>query len=201
MIALVTGGASSGKSGIAEELCTTLGAPMVYLATMRSLGDEGAHRVARHRAMRDGKGFATLECHGPLTTLPTDAVSDATVLLEDLCNLVANALFDSDDVATMPRSIDDAAGGLAADVLSLARRCRNLVIVGNEVGEDGVVHVQETQRYQMVLGMLSQHLAAESDLTIVSVCGAPVILKAPDVNDPVVLSILFSTVSRGRGAV
>lgn len=200
MIALVTGGASSGKSRVAEELCATLGTPLVYLATMRPSGDGGARRVARHRAMRRGKGFATLECHGSLASLPVDTVRDATVLLEDLGNLVANALFGADGPTKTPCSVEDATAGIAADVLTFARRCRNLVIVGNEVGEDGVAYARETQRYQAVLGMLSQHLAAGSDLVIASVCGVPVVLKPPDVNDPIVLSILSPTASREGSA-
>ena len=189
MIALVTGGASSGKSRIAEELCTALGTAsgstpsgrLVYLATMRPFGDEGARRVARHRAMREGKGFETLECYGPLSSVPTDAVDGATVLLEDLGNLVANALFapDGPAAAETNNTAAELTAAISDDALAFAHRCSNLVIVGNEVGEDGIAYDAETQRYQEVLGGLSQRLAAGSDVVIASICGVPTILKAP----------------------
>ena len=65
MMILVTGGASSGKSACAETLACMLPGTHFYLAAMKPFGEEGARRIARHRALRAGKGFATIECwHG-----------------------------------------------------------------------------------------------------------------------------------------
>ena len=54
MIALITGGASSGKSGFAEELCGALskrdGLRKLYLATMKNDGKEAAERIRRQTA-------------------------------------------------------------------------------------------------------------------------------------------------------
>lgn len=61
MIALVTGGASSGKSAFAEQLALSLPGPHVYAATMRHGDAETEARIERHRAMRAGKGFVTVE--------------------------------------------------------------------------------------------------------------------------------------------
>lgn len=63
MIITVKGGQESGKSARAEEILTELAGPgkMYYVATMIPYGQEGQERVARHRKMRDGKGFRTLE--------------------------------------------------------------------------------------------------------------------------------------------
>ena len=63
MRALLTGGASCGKSAVAEDLCMGLGGSLVYLAAMRPFGEEGAARVRKHRAQRAGKGFQTVECY------------------------------------------------------------------------------------------------------------------------------------------
>lgn len=61
MIALVTGGASSGKSEFAERLALSLPGPHVYAATMRREGAEAEERIARHRLQREGAGFKTVE--------------------------------------------------------------------------------------------------------------------------------------------
>ena len=55
MMILVTGGASSGKSAYAEQVACALPAPHFYLAAMKPFGEEGARRIARHRALRAGK--------------------------------------------------------------------------------------------------------------------------------------------------
>ena len=95
MIVLVTGGASSGKSAFAERVACALPAPHVYLATMQGAGAEAAARIERHRALRAGKGFETVECPNMLESLAhSGSLPDqGTVLLEDLGNLAANEMF------------------------------------------------------------------------------------------------------------
>ena len=92
MLILVSGGAGSGKSEFAEGLVTSSGLDeRVYLATMKVWDAESVRRVERHRQMRAGKGFETLECPENLAglTLP----SGCAALLEDLSNLTANEFF------------------------------------------------------------------------------------------------------------
>ena len=92
MLYLVTGGAGSGKSAFAEGLITASPyATRVYLATMQGGDGESERRIARHRAMRAGKGFATLERPRDLAGAPVPEGS--AVLLEDLSNLTANEYF------------------------------------------------------------------------------------------------------------
>lgn len=76
MIAVVTGGAGSGKSALAEDIACTLAGtgPLVYLATMIPSGTEAKARVARHRAKRAGRGFVTVERAHDLAGLVCDAL-------------------------------------------------------------------------------------------------------------------------------
>lgn len=63
MFHLVTGGSGSGKSEYAEKLILESGAKeKVYIATMEVFGEESRERVRRHRRLRAGKGFRTIEC-------------------------------------------------------------------------------------------------------------------------------------------
>ena len=62
MMHLITGASASGKSAYAEgQLAKAEGPEKFYLATMRAWGAEGEARVRKHRAMREGKGFQTIE--------------------------------------------------------------------------------------------------------------------------------------------
>lgn len=64
MFTLVLGGASCGKSRLAEELVLQSGVqPRVYIATMLPYGEESKARILRHQSMRAQKGFSTLECY------------------------------------------------------------------------------------------------------------------------------------------
>ncbi len=64
MLAVVTGGSGSGKSAFAEETVLSFGpAKRIYIATMHPFDEESHKRMARHRKMRAGKGFETVECY------------------------------------------------------------------------------------------------------------------------------------------
>ncbi len=92
-VTLVIGAAASGKSAYAESLCLGHDGPRVYLATMEPFREEGARRIARHRALREGKGFSTLECSRDVGAAAPGLPRGCTLLLEDVGNLVANELF------------------------------------------------------------------------------------------------------------
>ena len=61
MFTLVIGGAASGKSEYAESRVVRLPERRIYLATMRPWDQECRARIARHRRLRQDKGFETLE--------------------------------------------------------------------------------------------------------------------------------------------
>lgn len=62
MFCVVTGGSGSGKSGYGEQLlCQAETGDKFYIATMEVFGREDQQKVERHRRMRTGKGFITIE--------------------------------------------------------------------------------------------------------------------------------------------
>ena len=184
MMVLVTGGASCGKSQLAEALCLALGGTRIYAATMQPFGEEGVRRVARHRALRAGKGFETVECpQGLRAVLDCESLGNAVVLLEDLGNLAANALFSqkldggSASDPALPVRASAACKELETELDELAGACRHVVVVGNEVGCDGVSYGSETRNYQELLGELSCWCAQQSTLVVECVAGVPVAVK------------------------
>ena len=189
MKVLVTGSASSGKSAYAEQVAISLPEPHVYLATMPSEGAEAQKRIERHRALRTGKGFATVEqpVHLAAAALP-EGSAQGTVLVEDLGNLVANALFGgggSDAGASCAADVSGSAQAapesvatcLAADVLELAQRCGNIVVVANEVGCDGVAYDDATAGYIEQLGACACMLADAFDVVVHVIVGQPNVVK------------------------
>ena len=166
MFAMIIGGSASGKSALAERWAASLPLPRIYLAAMQVFDEESRARVERHRAMRAGKGFETIEA--PTALWNTDLPAGATVLLEDLSNLLANEMFSP-----------EGGGSEAAlhGVQSLLAHCDNLILVTNEVFSGGTDYAGETEDYLAELAWLNRTLAAEADTVAEVVCGLPNILK------------------------
>ena len=188
MMILVTGGASSGKSAYAEQVACALPAPHFYLAAMKPFGEEGARRIARHRALRAGKGFITIECYDGLDDVaqsvfeasPSLSCSSGnlpvhgTALLESLGNVVANAQFaDDGSCATYEEALKTVMEGVA----SVAGAFENLVIVGDEVGGDGMRYDDATETYIKLIGSAACAIAARCDVVVECVAGQPLVIK------------------------
>lgn len=174
MIALVTGGAASGKSACAERLACALGLKRTYLATMAHGGTEAQARIAKHRAQRAGLGFVTLECPSGALTPALEASGGGVILLEDLGNLVSNALFAPDGGMA---DADEVLSRLETEVMGLADRFDHVVIVGNEVGSEGPSPYESTRIWVRLMGSLACRLAARCDTVAEVVCGRPQVLK------------------------
>ena len=175
MMILVTGGAASGKSAYAESLFESFTGLKYYLATMENVDFESGQRLERHRGMRSGKGFITLEIDDGLEAAISQLYSrDVNVVLEDLGNLVARELFGADGSVRDP---DDVIEHIMVNVRMLAKRCKNLVIVANELGGDGVSYDSGTQLYQVVVGSIACALASMSDVVVEVAAGQPRVLK------------------------
>lgn len=129
MKALIIGHPDSGKSAVAEDMVLGISAPgeRIYLATMIPYGDEGTERVRRHREMRAGKGFETIEAPFDAAEALTDVKDpeNRTVLLECLSNLAANELFERNNAP------DAVIHKLTDDIIMLAEKVKNLIIVSN----------------------------------------------------------------------
>ena len=184
MFILVTGGSGSGKSEYAEGLAVGSGCPArFYLATMIAYGKEGEAKVQRHRQQRQGKGFLTIEQPRQVRT----AVSalnhrNAVLLLECMSNLAANEMFLPDGTRD-PRTPEELADQLVGDLAFLAGCVLELIIVTNEVGEDGVCYEPETMDYIRLMGLVNRGLAQLADQVTEVVCGIPVMWKTSEPGD------------------
>ncbi len=167
---LLTGGSACGKSSFAEELALRLGGNLVYIATMRPYGEEGLAKIKRHRKMRASKGFTTIECQIDLINVVVDP--ESTVLLECLCNLMSNEMFDEFG------NLRDVQAKIVSDINELAKRCQNLIVVTNDVASEYLDDYDEgTREYALAIGRANIDLAAQSDHVYELVCGIPLLLK------------------------
>lgn len=165
MIVLVTGGSGCGKSTWAEKLVASLSDEnRVYIATMQVYDDESVKRVERHRAQRADKGFQTIECEKDLSS--ADIADGSIVLLEDLVNLVANEMFDGGDVHRIVPALYE-----------MAKKCRHLIMITNDVFSDGIEYTESTQEYIRQLSQLNNAAAQLADCVVEVVYSVPVCVK------------------------
>lgn len=208
-IYIVYGGAGSGKSEYAEALCDNLcgvkqddserirddscveenaAVPRkIYLATMKNDGSKAAlERIERHKKLREGKGFITIEKSSDISEIETE--ENDTILLEDLSNLLSNRMFSDekkanyDDITSKNKDIFkdkdiDFSKEIFLDILKLSYKVENIVIVSNDVFRDGLCYDNATERFVEELGKIHILLSRHAERIIRIIYGIPVKIK------------------------
>ena len=174
MTVFLSGGCKNGKSTLAEQIAVYLSRPgrLYYLATMIPHDDEDRARIARHVASRSGLGFQTIECGLSLQAALRDADAEGSYLLDSVTALLSNEMFRPD--GTMDK---DAGARSAQELLALARSCRHLVCVCDDIFRDGAAYDEWTERYRSGLARVCRTLAAEFDTVCEVVAGLPHLWK------------------------
>lgn len=168
MTTLITGGSKCGKSSYAEKILDNFCGRKLYIATMIPYGEEAFAAIERHRKIRAGKGFETVEKYTDIDEIVLP--ENCAVLLECMANLCANEMFRS-EIMTDPT--DKILSGIEA----MSRKAKQLVIVTNNVGCDGIKYDSGTAEYIEILGKINCGLAEISDNVIECVYGIPLPLK------------------------
>ena len=178
MITLVTGGSGSGKSAYAEDILSSCEGTKYYIATMQIFDAEGEKKVKRHQRLRAGKGFITIESPvdaGKISFEEKEGCGKKSALLECMSNLTANEMFSSNSRKTA----DEVAAKVITDLKQLCEKTDNLVIVTNNVFEDGISYDEGTMEYLKALGAINARLAAMADCVTEVVVGIAVAIKNP----------------------
>lgn len=176
MMTLIIGGSGSGKSSWAENYITSVseGRKKYYLATMQVFDEEGEKKIERHRQLRSGKGFITIEQPVAIEeALKRMEPGDKTALLECISNLAANEMFAGETPAA-PEAVTEK---IVEGIRRMEGELAHLVIVSNNVFEDGVVYDKTTMEYIQAMGQINEKLAAMAGNVVEMVVGIPVVLK------------------------
>ena len=182
MITLITGGSGSGKSAYAEKyICRVSNEngykEKYYIATMQVFDDEGQRKIDRHRRLRAGKGFITIEQPRDIKKAVEKLQSEnylktgRSALLECMSNLVANEMFQEEGAH------ENTVEAVLKGVRHIREQAGNLVIVTNEIFSEAADYQGETELYQEYLGQINQKIAEIADQVVEVVYGIPVYHK------------------------
>lgn len=163
---LITGGARSGKSGIAETMALSLGRPAVYIATAEAHDTEMAARIAEHQARRGAEWVTHAE---PRDLIGALAATDGRGprLVDCLTLWLTNLMLAGDDWRAAGRAL----------VAALPAQTDPVVIVTNEVGSGIVPDNALARAFRDAAGRLNQWVAAAADDVHLAVAGLPLKVK------------------------
>jgi len=175
----VTGGARSGKSGLAERIAREKGGEVTYIATAQPRDGEMRERIAEHRGRRPG-GWTTVEAPKNLAGAVEEALAGGGVVLVDCLTVYISNLLLSQGIAggeRVKRAVD-------REMERLVDVCQNadgvdgrIILVSNEVGMGIVPDNMLARTFRDVAGRANQKMAAAADEVYLCVSGIPLKVK------------------------
>ncbi len=186
-LALITGGARSGKSAFAERIASDTAGHVVYIATMHAGGADGesAARIEKHRSRRP-TAWQTIEEPHELALQIQNLKDNVSLCLIDCLSLwLANSLPHIEDPAKdsdmqvsqeAEKTIEAKTAALLTAIIG--RPSIDFVIVTNEVGS-GIVPANVVARlYRDLLGTLNQNIARRARRVWLCCVGIELVLKS-----------------------
>lgn len=168
---LVIGGAKSGKSRYALNICNSLDKDRIFLATSEAGDREMEERIRRHQAER-GESWRTVEEPIAIAEVISSMDNEQSIILFDCVTLWLNNLYMTygPDTGPIDASIEELIG-----VLSDIRGA--VVLVTNEVGAGVVPDNPLARRYRDAVGDTNQRLARVAKKVVLLIAGLPLVLK------------------------
>ncbi|MDY7038624.1 MAG: bifunctional adenosylcobinamide kinase/adenosylcobinamide-phosphate guanylyltransferase [Thermodesulfobacteriota bacterium] len=168
---LVIGGAKSGKSSFALDVCNAMDGDRIFLATAQPLDDEMKERIIRHQAERD-RAWLTVEEPLNIAAVIEKLNDQNKVILLDCLTLWINNLFMEygDDQKKIESSVEDI-------VKHLPGMRGAIIVVSNEVGSGIIPDNPLARRYRDMVGSANQRIASISKKVVTVIAGLPFILK------------------------
>lgn len=185
-ISLVLGGVRSGKSEFAEKLARQDNQSVLYVATGLASDSEMERRIQRHRDSRP-PNWETLEAPIDLADSLENVLSGRiapndlppeVVLIDSLDSWVGNLLQQREDEPghVVDSLVEDSVG----KILNVCdRSSASVILVSSEVGLTLVPPFPMGRRFQDLLGLVNQKVAATADSVYLVVAGVPIAIKCP----------------------
>ena len=162
-LTLITGGARSGKSALAQRIGEAWPEQVFFYATATAGDDDMAKRIKKHRLSRP-QSWSTIE--SPLGALSDlrETPEGALVIFDCLTMWVANHLLGGAENEEIEQAT-------AALVKLFDSRESPTIVVTNDVGLGIVPDNELARRYRDTLGRVNQLVAESATMTLFASCG------------------------------
>jgi adenosylcobinamide kinase/adenosylcobinamide-phosphate guanylyltransferase len=170
VIALVIGGARSGKSRYAARVAKELTGSPVMMATSRIFDADHAQRIARHRADR-GPEWTTIEEE---KAIARPELAGRVVVVDCATLWLTNFFLDAKS------DLEAAHEAVRAELGRVAAIDATWIFVSNEVGMSLHAETQVGRKFVDLQGFLNQDIAARAVAVSLMVAGIPLAAKGGD---------------------
>jgi adenosylcobinamide kinase/adenosylcobinamide-phosphate guanylyltransferase len=174
---LITGGARSGKSTLAQELGKKAAGDVLFVATAEAGDPEMKRRIRSHKKSRPA-GWKTLEVQTQIgSRIFKDAGKAHMVIIDDITLLVMN-VFTKCGEKSSATVLDKAVTAEIKELVGCMERCQaDFIIVTNEVGLGIIPNDIVSRLYRDLLGKANRMLAAYVNEVYFMVAGIPLKVK------------------------
>ena len=179
---LITGGARSGKSRLAEQFAAKQGDNVLYIATSIATDDEMAQRIAIHQQTRPAawqthEGFSRLG-----NVIRERGAQHDAIMLECITTMITNLMFENTgDIPAEEMDFVALENKINLQIEQLIEGCQQcpcpVYIVTNEVGFGIVPENLLARRFRDIAGRVNQRLAAFADEVYLVVSGIELKMK------------------------
>jgi len=179
MIALVVGGAKSGKSMFAQDLAKSLkesfniyleedldselkkkNGKLYYVATMNPYDLEDLKRIENHLKEREGYGFNTIEETMDMIKVSKMIQKEDTVLIDSITSLVTNYMFKGKDF------FKEVSNDILSGILEIINVAGDVVIVSDYLFSDSIQYDCYTESFRKEIGVINRKLAEFADIVV-----------------------------------
>ena len=177
---LITGGARSGKSTLAQEMGKKAKGQVLFVATAEAGDEEMTRRIIAHKQSRPA-GWKTIEVQTHIGTAILKEMGQAgTVIIDDITLLVMNVFTACGETAA-PDVIDKAVTAEIEELIDCLDRAKaDFFIVTNEVGLGIIPGDIISRLYRDLLGKANRMLAARVNEVYFMVAGIPMVVKGKE---------------------
>jgi adenosylcobinamide kinase/adenosylcobinamide-phosphate guanylyltransferase len=174
---LLTGGARSGKSRLAQELAAKAGGQVLFVATATAGDDDMRKRIEEHRKTRPND-WKTLEVTTHLgSQIAKNSVGFKTIII-DCITLLINNIFEQCGPNAKAEAVEKAVIAEIDELIACMKKSRaKFIIVTNEVGLGIVPGDPVSRLYRDLLGKANQMLAFSVDEVYLLVAGIEIPVK------------------------
>ena len=168
---LILGGARSGKSSLALDLCNSLNGNRFFIATAQAFDDEMVDRIKRHQEER-GNEWRTIEETIDIVERIREIDNENSVILVDCLTLWLSNLY-----MKYESNLEMVYEGIDKLVTALSKIKGRAVFVSNEVGMGIVPENKLARLYRDASGAMNRKIAEKADKVVITFSGLPLVLK------------------------